>query len=446
MSLLSKTLCSFLAMGAVAAAVSAADEFPPKRDGVECTPREGLPNFFSKLEKGGDLKVAYLGGSITAQAGWRVKSLAFFNKSYPNAKCSEINASIGGTGSNLGVLRIDHDVFQKKPDLLFVEFAVNDAGASPTEIVKSMEGIVRKTWTQFPDCDICFVYTFTSGQLEELKTGKLNRSAATMEVVADKYGIPTIPMGLEAVRLAKEGKLVMSAPEAKMDRVSGDELNQKSKALVGEDGKIPFSKDGVHPYTDTGHQLYQEAIERSIPLIKAASKAPASHAAMPEPLDKGNYSKTVMLQMDSATLEGPWTKLPSDKGRGRDFSNRMDSLWKAEPGASLSFKFKGSFAKIYDLVGSDCGKIEIVVDGGKPKAVNRIDGYCTYHRLAMTDLCSGLDPQAVHEVSVKVLPDQLDKAKILFEHNRADLEKNPDKYAGSNWYAGAIFIDGEIVK
>ena len=237
---------------------------------MECTPRDGWPNFFAKAAKGGEFKVAYLGGSITAQPGWRVKSLAWLNAKYPKSKFSEINAAIGGTGSDLGVLRIEHDVLNAKPDLLFVEFAVNDGGAAPEEIIKSMEGIVRKTWKTLPACDICFVYTFTTAYLAELKTGKFNRSAATMEVVADNYGIPTIHMGLEAVRLESEGKLLMQAPEAKVENVAGDVLNVEAKIAVNADGKIPFSKDGVHPYTDTGHQLYMNAIARSIPAILKA--------------------------------------------------------------------------------------------------------------------------------------------------------------------------------
>ncbi|MBN8218684.1 MAG: SGNH/GDSL hydrolase family protein [Spirochaetes bacterium] len=419
--------------------------FPPPRKAVECTPRAGLPNFFAKTKKGGAYRVAYLGGSITAQPGYRVKSLAYLNKAYPNCKFTEINAAIGGTGSDLGVLRIDHDVFVEKPDLLFVEFAVNDGGAPPADIVKQMEGIVRKTWKNFPTCDILFVYTFTLALLPDLKTNYFNRSAATMELVADHYGIPSIHMGLEAVRLEGEGKLLMKAPEAKLERVSGEELNQASKVAVGPDGKIPFSKDGVHPYTDTGHQLYEEAIERSVPAIVKASGAAAPYTALKAPMDPKNLENTVMLTMDKAQMSGPWKKMPVDDGLGKSFSNRMDSLWKGEPGAVLSFKWRGTAAKVYDLLGPDCGSLEITVDGKASKS-RRIDGYCTYNRLALLGLASGLDGAQVHEVSIKVLDEKIDKEKVLFEHNRADLAKNPAKYEGLFWYAGAIFLVGELVK
>ena len=76
-------------------------DFPPVRKALECTPRAGLPNFFAKVKTGGEYRIAYLGGSITAQTGWRVKSLAYLNKKYPNCKFTEINAAIGAVGGTV---------------------------------------------------------------------------------------------------------------------------------------------------------------------------------------------------------------------------------------------------------------------------------------------------------------------------------------------------------
>ncbi len=64
----------------------------------------------------------------------------------PKAAFTEINAAIGGTGSDLGVYRLKQDVLDHKPDLMFVEFAVNDGATEPEQIYRSMEGIVRQTW------------------------------------------------------------------------------------------------------------------------------------------------------------------------------------------------------------------------------------------------------------------------------------------------------------
>lgn len=117
---------------------------------VECRERGGLPNLFAKLQSPGSVRIAYLGGSITAQDGWRPKTLNWFRTNFPTARVEEINAAIGGTGSDLGVFRLRHDVLEHKPDLLFIEFAVNDSGAPPAQIHRCMEGIVRQTWKNDP--------------------------------------------------------------------------------------------------------------------------------------------------------------------------------------------------------------------------------------------------------------------------------------------------------
>jgi hypothetical protein len=60
----------------------------PSVEAVESHPRRGLPNFFAKLKQGKDVRIAYFGGSITAQDGWRPKTLKWFQEQYPDAKVS----------------------------------------------------------------------------------------------------------------------------------------------------------------------------------------------------------------------------------------------------------------------------------------------------------------------------------------------------------------------
>ena len=100
--------------------------------------RDGLPNTFAKLEAGEEVRVAYLGGSITAAPGWRPMTTEWLRESYPRAQIVEIDAAIGGTGSPLGVFRLGQMSWHD-PDLLFVEFAVNDSGQDPLVIWRAME-------------------------------------------------------------------------------------------------------------------------------------------------------------------------------------------------------------------------------------------------------------------------------------------------------------------
>ena len=401
---------------------------------VECTARGGLPNFLAKANTAGaEIRIAYFGGSITAQNGWRPKTLAYFQKTYPGAKFSEINAAIGGTGSDLGVFRLKQDVLDKKPDLMFVEFAVNDGGAAPEQIIRCMEGIVRQTWQSLPECDICFVYTLTEQLSPPMLEGKFQRSASEMEKVAGHYGIPTIHMAMEVAKLAKEGKLLWKAPLPKTD---------EEKQKVGD--KFVFAPDGVHPHPETGHELYLQSIVRSMPAIKDASKTPGAHA-LPQPLNATNYQLAKMIPIGEATLSKGIVPLDMQKDQfGKRWADRLPALHKgSQPGETITFKFKGTRCAIYDLLGPDCGQVIVTLDETPAKIVPRFDSYCTYHRLASLMIGTEL-PDAVHTVKIEIHPEQPDKAKILAQRNEK-IDK-PERFNGTAIYPGAIMLVGELVK
>ena len=164
--------------------------------------RKGIANAVARLDAGQPFRIAYFGGSITAQKGWRVASRRWLQKQYPGAGISEVNAALGGTGSDLGAFRLHRDVLRHAPDLVFIEFAVNDGGREPDLILRSMEGIVRQVWGRLPQCDICFVYTLTHQHTAVLQRGCCTAAQGAMEVLTDHYGIASINLGLEVARLA----------------------------------------------------------------------------------------------------------------------------------------------------------------------------------------------------------------------------------------------------
>ncbi len=398
---------------------------------AECAPRAGLPNFFAKLERGDTVRIGYLGGSITAQDGWRPKTLKWFQEQYPKATISEINAAIGGTGSDLGVFRLRQDVLDFKPDLLFVEFAVNDGGAAPEQIYRCMEGIVRQTWRADPTTDICYVYTIAGNMLDTLKQEELPRSYAAMEKVAEHSSIPSINMGLAVARLEKAGQLIFKGEKPKTD---------EEKAALGN--KILFSEDGVHPYLDTGHQVYLESIVRGMARIKTVGH-PGPHK-LGEPFVADNWEQAKLVPLSRAKLSAGWIRLdPATDSLAKRFSSRLPEMWKAnQPGETIQFKFRGTSAAIYDLVGPDCGQVIVTLDDQKPSLRPRFDAYCTYHRLASLAIGSELT-NAVHTVRLEIHPDQPDKVKILSQ--RSEKIDKPERFNDRAWYAGALMLIGDLV-
>ena len=84
--------------------------------------------------------------------------------------------------------------------------------------------------------------------------------------------------------------------------------------------------------------------------------------------------------------------------------------------------------------------------GKKPFQRRLVDPYCTYYRLSSSSIADYLNPNAVHTVKIRLLNETPDKRSILFERNRADYDKNPEKYKPIDAYLGAILLVGEIVK
>ena len=75
----------------------------------------------------------------------------------------------------------------------------------------------------------------------------------------------------------------------------------------------------------------------------------------------------------------------------------------------------------------------------------RFDKYCSYHRLATMGLASGLEPDQVHEVEVKIHPEQPDRSAVL-DRVQDEVDFDPAKYEGTFIRVGAILLIGEVVE
>jgi lysophospholipase L1-like esterase len=414
------------------------EELPPSVEAVECRPRGGLPHFFAKAKQGGELRVAYLGGSITAAPGWRVQSLAWLKERFPQVSFREINAAIGGTGSNLGAFRVGQDVIAGRPDLVFVEFAVNDGGTAPEQIKATMEGIVRQIRLADPTTDICFVYTLSDWMVPDLRAGLFQRSASAMEEVADHYGIPTVHFGVEVARRLAAGTLVFKG--------------EKPTPFDPATDPMLFSTDGVHPLVETGHKLYTEVLVRSLEHMQQAGSNDGQ-VDLPAALRADNWEQARLVPITAAMVDAGWQRVgPADDPLAKRFENRMPVLWRANAaGATLRFQVRipveegvqGRQVAIYDLIGPGGGTVDVRVDDRPAKQVARIDGYCTYWRIATLSL--GLLPAGDHEVTVTLTAEAPKKRDILFERNRSDFEQHPEKYSPNQWYASAVLIFGEAL-
>ncbi|WP_436486551.1 SGNH/GDSL hydrolase family protein [Chitinophaga sp. ARDCPP14] len=382
--------------------------------------RQGLPNFFAKLKSGGPLTIAYFGGSITAASGgWRDQSVKWFQQQYPQAQIKQINAGVGGTGSDLGVFRLRRDVLSQQPDLVFVEFAVNDGGPY---VHQTMEGIVRQIWKVNPSTDICFVYTMSGNMLPVLQQGQLWPTMLAMEHIAQHYGIPSVQLGMQALALLKEGKLVF---QGKPDQYPD---------------KLVFSGDNVHPNTTTGHRLYTEALVRAMQQLRT-NDHPLKHTLI-APYTKDNWEDAQLVAVKDLPRTGQWSDLSNSNDTvAVQFRQRFPLLVKSTyPGSSLQINFNGRLAGLYDLVGPGCGEYEVTIDGQAAKPYPRFDRHAVYYRTHYFFL--PLLEAGPHTINLEVSGKKLDKMSILKtgDNQPGDLEK----YNENACYAGWLLLLGSI--
>ncbi|MDE6905657.1 MAG: SGNH/GDSL hydrolase family protein [Lachnospiraceae bacterium] len=108
-----------------------------------------LKTVMKKAAAGEKLTIAFLGGSITQgslatkiELCYASRVSGWWRETYKEAEFTFINAGIGGTTSHFGTARVKEDVLSCHPDLVFVEYSVND---DPTPFfMETYEGLIRK--------------------------------------------------------------------------------------------------------------------------------------------------------------------------------------------------------------------------------------------------------------------------------------------------------------
>lgn len=216
--------------------------------------RGGLHNTFAKLNNGERLTAAYIGGSVTQMGrntdpfnGWRDNVSDWFRANF-GGRLDEINAGIPGTGSTPGATRYQTDVLNYNPDLVFIEFAINDDDSvSNTTIYNNYKSMVTQSWQRDANIDLCFIETVSMYSSPLYTNGQVPRTVGVHYQVADYYRvIPSVNVGWPLYSRVLSG-------------VPWESLTCPPRDNPSAPG------DKVHPNA-TGHQIYSDAI---LPLLQA---------------------------------------------------------------------------------------------------------------------------------------------------------------------------------
>ncbi len=152
--------------------------------------RTRLANVMKKAKGGQGITIGVIGGSITQGTGasgstenYAYYNMAWWFKTFPTAAAyfNTVNAGIGATGSYIGVHRAERDLLSKKPDIVVVEFSVNDT--DPARDEKSYEALVSRILAQ--DNNPAVILLFTT---QEDGTSLVD----THRKIGEKYNLPMI--------------------------------------------------------------------------------------------------------------------------------------------------------------------------------------------------------------------------------------------------------------
>ena len=162
---------------AVPSAGRAAATPPPS---AEAAPHPAsFARFDARARAGERLTVVFFGCSLLwsanasepSRTGFRGLMADWLEERYPDARFRFVDAAVGGTGSLLGVFRLDRDVLAYHPDLVFLDFVCNDGwdeknpeGNIPT--LCAYESILRRLHARgIPAFHVFFTFKFWAKEI-----------------------------------------------------------------------------------------------------------------------------------------------------------------------------------------------------------------------------------------------------------------------------------------
>jgi lysophospholipase L1-like esterase len=288
-----------------------------------------LAAVMAKARRGGEICVAAIGGSITA-GGLQTKDpknryiarvADWFTQTFPKAKVRFVNAGIGGTNSLYGAMRVQRDVLSKKPDLVMVEYAVNDNHPVPM-FWGSYEGVLRQILRE-PQQPALVQLFFMQRKGENAQE--------TQHMLGRHYDLPMVSFRDAWWPEIYSGRAVWETMYA----------------------------DVVHP-NDTGHILASELLIALLNDVNAKpeSSAPASHAELPAPMITDLFANCRYAQGTDLkpTQNIDWTQ------------NADCTKWEssAMTDGSIEFGFAGKLLFVgYDIDKDSEPFATFSIDGGK---------------------------------------------------------------------------------
>lgn len=322
-----------------------------------------LKKVIEKAKRGEDVTIAYIGGSITQGAGAKpINTHCYAYRSY-DAFCHMfagedaenvhyVKAGVGGTPSELGMIRYDRDVTKDGeilPDLVIIEFAVNDEG-DETEGV-CFESLVRKVLQaeNKPAVLLNFAVFMNDWNLQ-----------TRLQPIGERYELPMV-----------------SVKDAVVPQF------EKSNVIT----KRQFFYDIYHP-TNDGHRIMADCIANLFAAVDKEEMASEDISLDKEPVygiqfkdivrfdrkDAAEYAEITQSGYDATDTDIQYVERDMDMTATPEFAdNWMNDGTVADAQFKMKITCKNLVAVIKDSGSSLFGTADILVDGSVVKSINPLD-------------------------------------------------------------------------
>ncbi len=310
----------------------------------------GLGNSKYKFDKGMEGTVAFLGGSITQNGGWRDSICAYLEQGFPDTRFTFIPAGIASMGSTPGAFRLHRDVLSKGPiDLLFVEAAVNDAanGRSKQEQIRGMEGIIRHALSSNQFSDIIVMHFVDPEKMEIYNRGEIPEVIQNFDSLATHYNTGSINLAKEVTERINNGE------------------------FTWEDDFI-----NLHP-SPFGQGIYFHSMKVFLEnqyAQAADTKEKSKKLSIPDAIDPYSYDQGRIIPFNEASeVDGfevmkNWSP-PIQAGTRKGYTH-VDMLVGEHLGDNFTLQFEGRAVGIMVAAGPDAGMIEFSIDEGEKQIID----------------------------------------------------------------------------
>lgn len=304
-------------------------------------------DFDARAKAGEPLSVAFLGGSLTFGANssdplttsYRGLMAEYLRQKYPKSSFTFHDAAIGGTGSTLGMFRLERDVLAHKPDLVFLDFTINDNiyESSPKRLA-SYEILLREMIGRGIPVEV-----ITMGD---------------KKTAAPDFDVKTLGTYQEHLKLIEA-----------YGTAHGDTLPRlKAVAAQGKEAlDVLYPFDGIHP-DDPGYHLFFEAARDG---FEKGVKDKASPHVPATPVFSDEYATRERIRLIDLPLPAGWKR--SKTYRTSLWFDGLSSRWmgdvilcdiknKADV-QPLRVEFEGTFVALFGEANQDGLGFHVLIDG-----------------------------------------------------------------------------------